>query len=209
MQGCVVGGTAAAVSASCSGRQPGAWWRRRCPAAMRLRMRLASNKPPQQPPIAGYARTLPLHLPHPTHTHTHTHTYVPPPPRSAEFHPLKYMQGLARVLTHKYGVRLYEGTRVTDTIDPQISGRVSAGVGWVRMGLSPELCQRLVPLSHTHPYTQAHAEQTHCLAFSKAVPTHAHATSVAVCLFLPRTMHTRVTRCAHVSTHTKRVCMLR
>ncbi|KAG2443184.1 hypothetical protein HYH02_009261 [Chlamydomonas schloesseri] len=51
-------------------------------------------------------------------------------PRSAEFHPLKYLHGLAAVLTSpKYGVRLYEGTRVADTLDPQISGRVTTDTG--------------------------------------------------------------------------------
>ncbi|EFJ50099.1 hypothetical protein VOLCADRAFT_89132 [Volvox carteri f. nagariensis] len=34
-------------------------------------------------------------------------------PRSAEFHPLKYINGLADVLAKKYGVRLYENTHST------------------------------------------------------------------------------------------------
>ncbi|KXZ47373.1 hypothetical protein GPECTOR_36g94 [Gonium pectorale] len=50
-------------------------------------------------------------------------------PRSAEFHPLKYINGLAAVLTSKYGVRLYENTRVTDTFDPQLSGKVATDTG--------------------------------------------------------------------------------
>ncbi|PNH06546.1 putative Rieske 2Fe-2S iron-sulfur protein yhfW [Tetrabaena socialis] len=49
--------------------------------------------------------------------------------RSAEFHPLKYINGLAKVLTTKYGVRLYENTRVTDTLDPQLGGTVATSMG--------------------------------------------------------------------------------
>lgn len=31
---------------------------------------------------------------------------------SAEFHPLQYLNGLAKALTDKYGVRIFEGTKV-------------------------------------------------------------------------------------------------
>ncbi|KAG2497175.1 hypothetical protein HYH03_004764 [Edaphochlamys debaryana] len=50
-------------------------------------------------------------------------------PRSAEFHPLKYINGLAHVLSSKYGVRIHEETRVTDTLDPQVSGKITTDTG--------------------------------------------------------------------------------
>jgi hypothetical protein len=48
---------------------------------------------------------------------------------SAEFHPLEYINGLAEVLKHKYGVKIYEGTRVHgERQDIGTNGKVGCSV---------------------------------------------------------------------------------
>lgn len=51
-------------------------------------------------------------------------------PRCADFHPLKYINGLAEAIVNKYGGKIFEGTNVDKILGPMTDGKVNTSTGY-------------------------------------------------------------------------------